>query len=96
MALTQALLSGGRCGCTRAAPLWAASRSRSRAQPHRTFGKVRESDIMKKKLKSPKYTAKVEDAENQWDFQAEKIKRGVVKNLWDVFEERGFIKDTAG
>ena len=94
MALTQALRSGGRCRCTRAAPVWAASRSR--AQPHRTFGLVRESVIMKKKLKSPKYTAKVEDAENEWDRQAEKIKKGEAKNLWDVLEERGFVKDVAG
>ncbi|KAK0746422.1 tyrosine--trna ligase precursor, mitochondrial (cyt-18) [Schizothecium vesticola] len=51
---------------------------------------------MKKKLKSPKYTAKVEDAENEWDHQAEKIKKGEAKNLWDVLEERGFVKDVAG
>lgn len=39
---------------------------------------------------------KREDAEKEWAERAEAIKRGEVANLWDILEERGFIKDVAG
>ena len=39
---------------------------------------------------------KLEDAENQWEARAEKIKSGEVRNIWDMLEERGFVKDVAG
>ncbi|ROT43618.1 tRNA synthetase class I [Sodiomyces alkalinus F11] len=39
---------------------------------------------------------KREDAAKQWDERAEAILRGEARNLWDIFEERGFIKDVAG
>ncbi|KAK1825691.1 tRNA synthetases class I-domain-containing protein [Podospora conica] len=92
MALTQALRFRGPCGCTRTALAWAASRS----QPHRTFGLVPASVIMRKQGKSPKYCDKVEDAENFWADRADKIQRGELQNTWDLLEERGFVKDVAG
>lgn len=39
---------------------------------------------------------KRDDAASQWDERAEAIKRGEARNLWDIFEERGFFKDIAG
>jgi tyrosyl-tRNA synthetase len=43
-----------------------------------------------------KYIAKLDDAEKQWAQQAEEIKAGTRRNVWDVLEERGFVKDIAG
>lgn len=39
---------------------------------------------------------KREEAAKQWDERADAILRGEATNLWDVFEERGFVKDIAG
>ncbi|KAJ4410013.1 tyrosyl-tRNA synthetase [Neurospora sp. IMI 360204] len=44
----------------------------------------------------PKYTAKINEAEAKWQARAEAIKKGNKQNTWDFFEERGYIKDTAG
>ncbi len=43
-----------------------------------------------------KYLAKVDAAEKEWQKRAEQIKEGRVRNVWDIFEERGYIKDVAG
>ena len=43
-----------------------------------------------------KYLAKAAEAEEQWQIRAEEISAGKRRNLWDIFEERGFVKDTAG
>ncbi|KAI1074884.1 hypothetical protein F5B20DRAFT_562171 [Whalleya microplaca] len=43
-----------------------------------------------------KYLAKKEAAGEEWDAQARLIKAGKAKNLWDVFKERGYVKDTVG
>lgn len=44
----------------------------------------------------PKYTAKINEAEENWQARAEAIKKGKKQNTWDLFEERGYVKDTAG
>ena len=43
-----------------------------------------------------KYEAKVQAAQESWDDKAQKIKDGLAPNLWDVFEERGYVKDVVG
>ncbi|KAI1736043.1 tRNA synthetase class I [Xylaria scruposa] len=35
-------------------------------------------------------------AQEAWDQKAERIKNGEEANLWDVFKERGYVKDIAG
>jgi tyrosyl-tRNA synthetase len=42
------------------------------------------------------YLQKKAAAEAQWKERAEQIREGKLYNLWDVFEERGYVKDTAG
>ncbi|KJZ71624.1 hypothetical protein HIM_09018 [Hirsutella minnesotensis 3608] len=42
------------------------------------------------------YLVKVERGEREWKERAEKIKSGELPHIWDILEERGFIKDTAG
>ncbi len=49
-----------------------------------------------KTFHGPKYTAKIHLAELNWEDRAERIKVGTEQNLWDFFEERGFVKDVAG
>ena len=44
----------------------------------------------------PKYTAKINEADEEWKEKALKIKSGEAKAMWDVFEERGYVKDVAG
>ncbi|KAI2638398.1 tRNA synthetase class I [Xylaria nigripes] len=39
---------------------------------------------------------KRELAQEQWDARAIKIKKGEEPNLWEVFKERGYVKDIAG
>lgn len=42
------------------------------------------------------YLAKKAAAEKQWEERAELIKQGKLPNTWDLLEERGYVKDTAG
>ncbi|SPO02191.1 related to tyrosine--trna ligase precursor, mitochondrial [Cephalotrichum gorgonifer] len=42
------------------------------------------------------YLAKVAQAEAEWEARSAEIRAGERKHVWDVFEERGFIKDVAG
>ncbi|CAK7226782.1 tyrosyl-tRNA synthetase [Sporothrix curviconia] len=44
----------------------------------------------------PKYTAKIDEANEEWKEKALKIEAGEAKPMWDVFEERGYVKDVAG
>ncbi|CAK7268691.1 tyrosyl-tRNA synthetase [Sporothrix epigloea] len=44
----------------------------------------------------PKYTAKIDEANDEWKEKALKIKSGEAKSMWDTFEERGYVKDVAG
>ncbi|CAK7237527.1 tyrosyl-tRNA synthetase [Sporothrix bragantina] len=44
----------------------------------------------------PKYTAKIDAANDEWKEKALKIEAGEVKPMWDIFEERGYVKDVAG
>ena len=44
----------------------------------------------------PKYTAKIDAADREWREKGVRIKEGLEPNLWDTFEERGFVKDVAG
>ncbi|KAK3300155.1 tRNA synthetases class I-domain-containing protein, partial [Chaetomium fimeti] len=39
---------------------------------------------------------KTEDAKVDWDKRAEEVKAGTRPNFWDMLEERGYVKDTAG
>uniref|UniRef100_L2FXS7 Tyrosine--tRNA ligase n=1 Tax=Colletotrichum fructicola (strain Nara gc5) TaxID=1213859 RepID=L2FXS7_COLFN len=43
-----------------------------------------------------KVLEKRKNAELDWENRAELIKKGEVPHIWDLFEERGFIKDVAG
>ncbi|KAL2017654.1 hypothetical protein VTK56DRAFT_1868 [Thermocarpiscus australiensis] len=43
-----------------------------------------------------KYEKKVAAAEEQWQQRAQQIKEGLLPNTWDLLEERGYVKDTAG
>ncbi|KAK5637219.1 hypothetical protein RRF57_012931 [Xylaria bambusicola] len=40
--------------------------------------------------------AKRNAAQEAWDLKAERIKNGEEPNLWNIFKERGYIKDIAG
>ncbi|KAL5615466.1 hypothetical protein BROUX41_005511 [Berkeleyomyces rouxiae] len=45
---------------------------------------------------SKSYLLKKEQAAQEFSEQAEKIRKGEAKHVWDVFEERGLVKDIAG
>lgn len=55
-----------------------------------------ESKSQRKKTILSKYQEKVKKAAKEWQERAEHIAHGKARNLWDVFEERGYIKDVAG
>jgi tyrosyl-tRNA synthetase len=40
--------------------------------------------------------AKRDDAAGRWEQRAQKIADGELPNLWDTFNERGYVKDVAG
>ncbi|KAI0870446.1 tRNA synthetase class I [Hypoxylon argillaceum] len=40
--------------------------------------------------------AKRKEADDYWAARAERIKQGEEPNLWDIFKERGYVKDIAG
>ncbi|KAK4129367.1 hypothetical protein N657DRAFT_639979 [Parathielavia appendiculata] len=42
------------------------------------------------------FLRKTAEAEEQWQQWAQEIKDGKRPNLWDILEERGYVKDTAG
>lgn len=44
----------------------------------------------------PKYTAKINEADEKWQARADAIKKGGKQGTWDLFKERGYVKDTAG
>ncbi len=44
----------------------------------------------------PKYQAKIDEAEDEWRERALSIEAGETKAMWDIFEERGYVKDVAG
>lgn len=39
---------------------------------------------------------KVTEGEERWKARAEKIQNGELRHVWDILDERGFIKDVAG
>ncbi|KAI0895674.1 hypothetical protein F4806DRAFT_487414 [Annulohypoxylon nitens] len=45
---------------------------------------------------STSYLKKQAENEKEWAERAELIKEGKVQHLWDLFKERGYIKDIAG
>ncbi|KAG5985425.1 hypothetical protein E4U55_002346 [Claviceps digitariae] len=45
---------------------------------------------------STSYLNKVADGAERWKNRAERIQRGEERHVWDILEERGYIKDTAG
>jgi len=90
MAPTRGLLSGSSCAFGHFAPAFQTLNLGFR----RTY--TRESEILRAKSRSPKYIKKVEDAEKSWDDRAAMIQRGEAQNVWDMLEERGFIKHVAG
>lgn len=44
----------------------------------------------------PKYQAKIDDANADWKERQRQIEAGRMTSMWDVFEERGYVKDVAG
>ena len=42
------------------------------------------------------FLRKTEEAKVQWAQRAEEIKAGKRPDFWDMLEERGYVKDTAG
>ncbi|EFX03531.1 tyrosyl-tRNA synthetase [Grosmannia clavigera kw1407] len=44
----------------------------------------------------PKYQAKIDQADAEWETRAALIEGGGAKAMWDIFEERGYVKDVAG
>ncbi|CAG9989795.1 unnamed protein product [Clonostachys byssicola] len=42
------------------------------------------------------YLRKVSEGEDRWRKRADKIQSGEISHVWDVLEERGFVKDVAG
>jgi tyrosyl-tRNA synthetase len=36
------------------------------------------------------------EGEERWAIRAEKIRNGEIRHVWDILEERGYIKDVAG
>ncbi|VUC21246.1 unnamed protein product [Clonostachys rosea] len=45
---------------------------------------------------SQSYLRKVDEGEERWKERADKIQSGEISHVWDVLEERGFVKDVAG
>jgi tyrosyl-tRNA synthetase len=45
---------------------------------------------------STSWLNKVAEGEERWAERAERIKNGEERHVWDVLEERGYIKDVAG
>ncbi|WYZ44272.1 hypothetical protein EsH8_VII_000708 [Colletotrichum jinshuiense] len=45
---------------------------------------------------SQKVVEKRRTGEEEWAKRAEAIQQGDIQNIWDVFEERGYVKDIAG
>ncbi|ODA78425.1 hypothetical protein RJ55_05806 [Drechmeria coniospora] len=54
------------------------------AEPHRARGI------------STTYLNKVAEGEERWERRAERIQNGEVRHVWDILDERGYIKDVAG
>lgn len=42
------------------------------------------------------YLRKVAEGEQRWEERALKIQNGELRHVWDVLDERGYIKDVAG
>lgn len=42
------------------------------------------------------FIRKTAEAQEAWDRRADAIREGKQRNLWDILEERGYVKDTAG
>lgn len=45
---------------------------------------------------SQKVVEKRKTGEEEWAKRATAIEQGEIQNIWDVFEERGYVKDVAG
>ncbi|GKT91729.1 tyrosyl-tRNA synthetase [Colletotrichum tofieldiae] len=45
---------------------------------------------------SQKVVEKRRTGEEEWAKRAEAIEQGDLQNIWDIFEERGYVKDVAG
>jgi tyrosyl-tRNA synthetase len=43
-----------------------------------------------------KVLAKRKKADDDWAAQAKAIEAGTKRHIWDIFEERGYVKDVAG
>ncbi|KAI1137284.1 hypothetical protein F5Y05DRAFT_84516 [Hypoxylon sp. FL0543] len=48
------------------------------------------------RLISTSWLQKQEEAKKNWEERAQLIKEGKIPHLWDVFKERGYVKDIAG
>ncbi|KAK3309706.1 uncharacterized protein B0T15DRAFT_367087, partial [Chaetomium strumarium] len=78
------------------APSQALVLSRGSACYRCLFGHARGVALVQRRGISQKYLQKKAEAEAQWKERAEWIKEGKLPNLWDMLEERGYVKDTAG
>lgn len=45
---------------------------------------------------STSWLKKVAEGQERWDKRAEKIQSGELPHVWDILQERGYIKDVAG
>jgi hypothetical protein len=54
------------------------------------------SSLLQRRNISDKVLVKRQLAQAAWERKAERIKAGETYNLWDVLNERGYVKDTAG
>jgi tyrosyl-tRNA synthetase len=51
---------------------------------------------VQRRIISTGWLRKTEEAKVQWAQRAEEIKAGKRPDFWDMLEERGYVKDTAG
>ncbi|KAK2617044.1 tyrosyl-tRNA synthetase [Conoideocrella luteorostrata] len=73
------------------APRIAASRSIPRCAAQLSWCEVHKSRGI-----ATSYLKKVAEGEARWEKRAERIQNGEERHVWDVLDERGYIKDIAG
>ncbi|CAK7206544.1 tyrosyl-tRNA synthetase [Sporothrix eucalyptigena] len=64
-----------------------------------TLPSIQQRSIMSGKAGAkygPKYTTKINDANDQWKEKELRINEGQEKAMWDILEERGYVKDVLG
>jgi hypothetical protein len=69
---------------------------RSRAAPFSASAPVHKYLKTPKPKGAPRLEHRQQDFQREWAERLERIEKGEEQNVWDIFEERGFIKDVAG